>query len=444
MITPSQQPEKSTDPNLQSIDYFDTIYLVSKLSVGSAGSQVWRVRSSIDAFEKWLGRTPLLRDLNDATLSDFIKQSQKAGRNAGGIRWLVGLLLQLWRFAVRRGDISQQSGRPVVSAMKSLRSRKRDSKPRASKLKPATLKKPTQSTATLLCDFVAIYERGRDLRPRSIEQYRNVASLLSRHLRRPARIADLNSDTLNAFIAGELERVSRESARSYRRSLLVLWRDAFERGILTEYPRRVRAIKVPARIIDGYDVEQLGKLLDTAANLDGVWWRTMIERRHWWYAFILTAWNTGLRLGDLLAVEHGQINSQPDGSGRLSVVMSKTGRVINRQLPPTNVAAIDRCIASGLPRKLCFPMGGSRNALLGEFRCIAAAAGLRGTLRWIRRGSASEVERLCRGAGRLHLGHKSPGLFETAYKVDRIVKEELILPPQPTPRATGERKDGST
>ncbi len=307
----------------------------------------------------------------------------------------------------------------MVSAMKALRSRKRGAKPPARKPKPAAATKPMQGPATLLRDFVAVYGRARDLRPRSIEQYRNVASLLGKHLRRPARIADLNSDSLNAFVAGELERVSRVSANTHRRVLLVLWRDAFGRGIVTEYPRRVRAVKLPARIIEGYDVEQLGKLLDTAANLDGVWWRTMIERRHWWYAFILTAWNTGLRLGDLLAVERGQINLQPDGSGRLSVVMSKTGQVINRQLPPANVEAIDRCMASGLPRKLCFPIGGGRKRPARRIpfvsrrrrgsgaRCVGFAAAPR-----------AKLNGFSVAPGRLHLGHKSPGLFEAAYKVD--------------------------
>jgi hypothetical protein len=33
--------------------------------------------------------------------------------------------------------------------------------------------------------------------------------------------------------------------------------------------------------------------------------------------------------------------------------------------------------------------------------------------------------------GRYHLGHRSAGLFDQAYRVDRIVGQSLPLPPQP-------------
>jgi len=41
--------------------------------------------------------------------------------------------------------------------------------------------------------------------------------------------------------------------------------------------------------------------------------------------------------------------------------------------------------------------------------------GLDGSSKWLRRSGATHCEMERPGAGRMHLGHRSPGLFETNY-----------------------------
>lgn len=183
-------------------------------------------------------------------------------------------------------------------------------------------------------------------------------------------------------------------------------------------------------MIEGFDAEQMGDLLRAADALPGKFLQNGIDRNLWWVAFLLTAWATGLRLGDLLAIKRESIKPIADGFG-ISIVMSKTGRVIHRPLPACVVEAIDRLMSVGRPREVCFPLWSTQRNYYYEFKQIASEAGLSGTTKYIRRGSASEIEAMRAGSAQYHLGHKTSGLFETSYRVNRIVQRDIPAPPMP-------------
>ncbi|HEX3999543.1 MAG TPA: hypothetical protein VHX65_13405 [Pirellulales bacterium] len=86
-------------------------------------------------------------------------------------------------------------------------------------------------------------------------------------------------------------------------------------------------------------------------------------------------------------------------------------------------------MAHGEPRRIILASWCHNRNLGAEFRELAERAGVGGCIKWLRRGSASQVERMYPGMGRYHLGHKTATMFDTAYKVDRIVQRDIPLPP---------------
>jgi integrase len=313
----------------------------------------------------------------------------------------------------------------------------RKRKPEASAIEPP---RPIVAATidTPLRDFVCHhYAAARDVSAESIKRsYITPTVMLSRFLKRTALVSDLNTPTVNAFVADALTRIGRVSVNNYRRQLLMYWRFAFEEGIAQEYPRKVRRIKIPARIIEGYDVSQFGKLLAAADGLEGAMRKTGVDRRIWFITFLQVAWFTGLRLSDVFAIERDSITVDEDGVGRFTVIQHKTGHTIPRELPPHCMQQVDRCMASGKPRKTVLPFHDYRVEFYREYRHLADAAGVGGTARWLRRGSASEVEHAHPGFGRYHCGHKSSTMFDLAYRVNRIVQTDVPLPPAPAFKPT--------
>lgn len=277
----------------------------------------------------------------------------------------------------------------------------------------------------LLLDYTARYIRSRDIAPNSSAQLRYAAQSLHRYLSGDAAIERLDSIAINGWIGSLLETRARETARSQRRMIVTILRAAAGEGIIPAVPT-IRPIKQRDRLIDGYSVADMRALIAAAAQLRGKFRSLPVARSVWWTTFLRVAWSTGLRLGDVLSIDRAAIIP----SGRLHIVQHKTGRAIIRTISPEGLAGI-AAIADACPgRAFAIPPYCRRNAFYGHFRRLATAAGLAGTARWIRRGSASEVEKEHPGCGWKHLGHAAPGLAERSYLVPRIVGERIIGPPE--------------
>ena len=159
-------------------------------------------------------------------------------------------------------------------------------------------------------------------------------------------------------------------------------------------------------------------------RLQGNMPRIGLVRRLYWRTFISASWFTGLRLSDVLSIERQWVGRD----GKFTVVQQKTGRSLERQLPLAVLAEIDEMRGAG-PGRIWPLWQRTERELFREFQTLVALAGLRGTIKWLRRGGASEVERLQPGAGMRHLGHKTGGLFERCYRVDAIVRRDVPMPP---------------
>jgi hypothetical protein len=98
----------------------------------------------------------------------------------------------------------------------------------------------------------------------------------------------------------------------------------------------------------------------------------------------------------------------------LAWVQSKTGDPLTRPLTPACLTAIDAMLAKS-PDGRILGWACRRRMAMRWMRVLIDSIGIGGTSKFLRRSGATHVEMEKAGAGRLHLGHRSPALFEQAY-----------------------------
>jgi integrase len=125
--------------------------------------------------------------------------------------------------------------------------------------------------------------------------------------------------------------------------------------------------------------------------------------------WILVCYETGSRFGDCMAFtsEHLQDDA-------LAWTQSKTGDPLTRPLTPACLDAIDKMLAASPDGRILGWVCGRRMAMR-HMRTLIDSVGIGGSSKFLRRSGATHVEMEQAGAGRLHLGHRSPQLFEQAY-----------------------------
>jgi integrase len=131
-------------------------------------------------------------------------------------------------------------------------------------------------------------------------------------------------------------------------------------------------------------------------------------------AWILTAYSTGLRLGDLLQIRYDQMRGQ-----RILVRQHKTGN-------PHCVHVDDNAMrAIGLLPRLGPRIFGDlicRDKLLAQMRLLAKLSGIPGSTKFLRRSGATYCEAGGKDA-RLHLGHRT-GAMKVHYVDTLLLAEE--------------------
>lgn len=267
------------------------------------------------------------------------------------------------------------------------------------------------------------YARERDIATGTAAWLRYVAGRYSRFLGRPATIADLSDDSLNAWLAALLaEPVARRTARSYRGALVMLWRFAVDAGLLDALPRRLRLVKAAPLVPCAWTEQEVLRLLDQATAMLGRY-PCGVARSTFWVALIRAIWESGLRIGDLLRLRRDQI----DQSGRGVAVQNKTDWPIVFQFSERTMTLIREMESDGRPR--IFGDCLSRDWVFTIMRRLTTAASLSGGTKKIRKSGATAVERLHPGAAMAYLGHKTPGLAYQYYVDPRLAGGAKVTPP---------------
>ncbi len=236
-------------------------------------------------------------------------------------------------------------------------------------------------------------------------------------------IADLDCDDVNRFLAHlQQTEASRVTVDNYRRAILCVWRDSYLARENDHPPLRVRPIRQPRRIVTAFTRDEIRRIVAVAADLAG-FFPNGVRRKDFWLAAIGSAYSTGLRRGDLLAIRKDQIRT--DGVVRL--VQSKTGYPITVQIADEALAAIRRM---PLDEPLAFPWPYHANAMPRQFRRLVKDAGVRpGQFRWLRASAGSYAEQEQPGAGARMLGHRGEQVFRAHYEDQSITRAAPLTPP---------------
>lgn len=164
------------------------------------------------------------------------------------------------------------------------------------------------------------YVLRHDIAHATAQQLRNAARLFNRWGGGIA-IESVSDELLNRWLSERAaEGKSPRTVRGNRTSILMLWRDAFENGDTPIAPRRIRVIRCPELIIDGYDAGQMAALVRAGKQIAGCFRGSKMPRGIWWPSLLMGYWDLSLRLGDVLSIERDWIWPQQDGRGFLSVV----------------------------------------------------------------------------------------------------------------------------
>jgi len=210
------------------------------------------------------------------------------------------------------------------------------------------------------------------------------------------------------------------SRQNHRANVLTVLRFAADRSDAPEIPsRRVRRVKIPPPSPWAWADEELSRLVDAASRLTGyLTARPKLLRSHYALALIGGAHDTGLRRGDLFAIDKTDID--PDGTIRLRQGKTDEPHVCRLS---EHVAKLVRSIP--YPRPLRWTgRNGDYTALWKE---LCTTANIRyGLTQQIRRTAATSVWEESPELVQQFLGHRTPTMWR--HYVDRGRSAKAVAP----------------
>lgn len=291
-----------------------------------------------------------------------------------------------------------------------------------------------EARLTLWEAFELYVQHSIDMAPRTKRNLRDRLRLWER-LGMELRVARITSDTLDEFRRRALQRgYAPYTIETAVNGVYTLIRHCgpesiapHGRGLIRDVPSRGRRLKIVLAPRPSPSLQDLSAVY-RAADVAG-YPRGPIPPASWWRVFLVTAYNTALRLGDLLELGCDDLDL-PESCIRLYA--AKTGK---RQDLPVNCVLRDHLqLANGRPGERLLPLGSkSADHLRRELYRICEAAGVeRVRPQAIRRRSATEYERTVPGAGGLVLGHTLRSMTFTHYiAVLEVLRKAADRLPQP-------------
>ena len=237
-------------------------------------------------------------------------------------------------------------------------------------------------------------------------------------------IRDLEADLINRYLLHLKEQELRPNTiKSHRRHLLLVWRAA-ARDDLASFPdsHKIRNPRATVTVPMAWSVDEVRQLVDEAERIPEEKMIGQIPEFRFWPAIICVAYDTGLRLGDVLSLKHEDITTGPR-----RIVMNKTGFPINVRV---HKSTFNRVGATFPPlRETIFPWPWKRRQFYERFKGLVISAGLKGTFKRLRCTSGSYVDAIQSGAGSKHLGHRVGYVFARHYEDTSISGHTGPLPP---------------
>jgi integrase len=228
-------------------------------------------------------------------------------------------------------------------------------------------------------------------------------------LRIANRAGGISVELLNQFLAKRSVEVSGITTRAERGILLTLWNWGYDRSLLEAAPRGINRVKARKAPTKAWTVPQLRLAIEAAQAKRGTKLRSGADLGEYLLCWILVGYETGARFGDIMSFGRDHLDGDT-----LAWTQSKTGDAITRTLTPACLDSIDAMLGVSRDGSILGWVTRRRQAQR-HMRDLLDSLGIGGSSKWLRRSGATHCEMVKAGSGRLHLGHRSPALFDQAY-----------------------------
>ncbi len=260
----------------------------------------------------------------------------------------------------------------------------------------------------------------------TIRQYHLVLASFARFLGRTPEVSDLDEDIISEYLAWMATGHARATVWNHRKMLMALATYAQKKGLLASVPDVAR-IRLPRSIPTSYTVSEIAQLLEAARSQTG--FIDGIPAGSYWFAFFLTAYDTGARASALWALQWSDWR-EPFFLFRAETQKQRADQML-RVAPDTAraLAAIRR--GTGL----VFPWPLKRRAKYNRIRRIFRDAGLphgrKDLLQRIRRTTATLMHQ-AGGDATAQLGHSSDTITRMFYLASQDATQACDLLPRPS------------
>jgi integrase len=231
--------------------------------------------------------------------------------------------------------------------------------------------------------------------------------------RLPWQAADLTPDQIDTYLDNALCHLAPSTVANHRRMLRTLMRFAADEGYVDKsIVRNLRRVKCPPPCPTALRHSEIAQWVRAAKAMPGgthtCAYAILLP------AWVLTAYSTGLRTGDLLKIRWDQIRGH-----RLLLAQSKTAEPHVCWLDDHALQALHLLPRLG-PR--IFGDLTNKDRILHAMRRLVKSSKQTGTTRWLRRSGATYTEAEKKDSSR-YLGHRDPGMKR--HYVDRLLLAEL-------------------
>ena len=216
---------------------------------------------------------------------------------------------------------------------------------------------------------------------------------------------------------------SQETKKNIRRLALTILKAGMDAPAWVEFSSQIHRVKSPKKIPIAWSQEELRRLITQASRLKGNFQGSGCPARLYFSAWILVAYETGIRWGDQMALKRSQLRGD-----RLFVIQSKTGNPIGKRLSLQCTELILQLIQQS-PDDTIFSWAINERNVRFRWKKLIESAGLKGTPKYLRRSGATYVEAMQPGAATIFLGHRSPELAEANYIDPTLLPERSPKPP---------------
>jgi integrase len=191
----------------------------------------------------------------------------------------------------------------------------------------------------------------RDIQPITEQQYRRSLKSFELFLGRLSTTEDLTPESVNKWIRAMQPKRSPTTCANYKAGLLILWNRLAERSVIAPYHRKtIRQIKRTQNPVVAWTLDEIHTLLKCCPKLEGYLRGTKLKASDFMYAWILFAFETGMRPGDVREITDDQIDFE---ERTVSIVQHKTRQPHVALLSQRTIDAIKKLSTTGL----IFPLG---------------------------------------------------------------------------------------